>query len=186
MMKKKAHNMFDLSKRICGVNVVVHSPFRYAAHTVGALEVPDEIALIYTVSGCPLRCAGCHSADLRNPEFGKVLDSERFLAELKRYSGLASCVCFLGGEWQEEELIKRLREAHEAGYTTCLYSGRESVEDRIAVHLDYLKLGPYIAGRGGLDSATTNQRFLDLRTGRDLTHRFQSPLGEREPLLDAA
>ncbi|MCH7225846.1 4Fe-4S cluster-binding domain-containing protein [Haloferula sp. A504] len=146
---------------------------RYVCHTVGTLEVPDEVSLIYTVSGCPLRCPGCHSSDLRNPSLGQPLDRSSFGAALDRYAGLASCVCFLGGEWQPDALIELLKLARDRGLATCLYSGLEEIDDRIAVHLDYLKLGPFIAARGGLDQPGTNQRFLDLRSGRDLTHRFQ-------------
>lgn len=163
----------------------VSATLRFAAHTVGTLEVPDEIALVYTVSGCPLRCPGCHSSDLRDGSRGEVLDVPRLAETLRRYRGLATCVCFLGGEWQPDALIGLLREARRHGFATCLYTGRNSVEDRIAAELDYLKLGPFVAALGGLDRATTNQRFLDLRSGRDLTHRFRH-FEESEPLRPAA
>lgn len=156
---------------------------RYLGHTVGTLEVPDEVSLIYTVSGCPLLCPGCHSADLRNPDLGDRLEPEGFAETLDRYDGLASCVCFLGGEWQPEALIELLKLARAKGLATCLYTGGESIDDAIAVHLDYLKLGPYIAALGGLDQPGTNQRFLDLRSGLDLTHRFQR---HAAPALDLA
>jgi anaerobic ribonucleoside-triphosphate reductase activating protein len=156
----------------------MHAALRYACHTVGTLEVPDEISLVYTISGCPLRCPGCHSSDLRNPMTGMELNRETFRITLARYRGLATCVCFLGGEWMADALIQLLRDARERGFSTCLYTGRDTVEDTIALHLDYLKLGPYRAELGGLDRPTTNQRFLDLRTGQDLTHRFQLSHGQ--------
>ncbi len=146
---------------------------RYICHTVGTLEVPDEISLIYTLSGCPLRCSGCHSADLRNPVLGELLDPESLAPTLDRYSGLASCVCFLGGEWMPNALVELLKLTQAKGFATCLYTGLEGIGDTIAVHLDYLKLGPYVPARGGLDRPGTNQRFLDLRRGTDITHRFQ-------------
>jgi anaerobic ribonucleoside-triphosphate reductase activating protein len=162
---------------------------RYACHTVGALEVPGEISLIYTITGCPLRCRGCHSADLRSPEAGRLLEKEDFAAELKLYDGLASCVCFLGGEWEPDELIEWLRDARAHGYKTCLYTGRSTVDDRIAVELDYVKLGPFVPELGGLDAPGTNQRFLNLRTGRDMTAEFQrhsTPALEPGQLAEAA
>ncbi|MBP7950356.1 MAG: 4Fe-4S cluster-binding domain-containing protein [Verrucomicrobiales bacterium] len=162
------------------------SSLRCAAHTVGTLEVPDEIALVYTISGCPLRCPGCHSADLRDPRLGQVLDAATLHATLVRYRGLASCVCFLGGEWNPSALIELLVLARGQGFTTCLYTGLNEVSDAIAAHLDYVKLGPFVASRGGLDSPETNQRFLDLRTGRNLTPRFQNPLGTPAVLEKAA
>ncbi len=146
---------------------------RYICHSVGVLEVPDEISLIYHVSGCPLRCQGCHSADLRNPAMGEVLDEDALLASLCRYRDLATCVCFLGGEWHQNALVGLLEVARSQGVATCLYSGLANVDDRIVEHLDYLKLGPFIPSRGGLDSPKTNQVFLDLRSGENLTHRFQ-------------
>lgn len=157
--------------------LAVSTPLRAAAHTVGTLEVPDEISLVYTISGCPLRCPGCHSAELREPSRGEVLDPGTLAATLRRYAGLATCLCFLGGEWQPDALVELLREARRQGFATCLYTGRHSVDDRIAAELDYLKLGPWIAALGGLDQPTTNQRFLDLRSGRDLTHRFRRSAG---------
>ncbi len=53
------------------------------------------------------------------------------------------------------------------GLKTCLYSGCESVEpffDLLPL-LDYLKLGEYRPGRGGLDSPNTNQRFYRVVNG---------------------
>ena len=105
---------------------------RYVCHTVGTLEVPDEVSLIYTLSGCPLRCPGCHSADLRNPDMGRPLDPATLASTLDRYAGLASCVCFLGGEWQPELLIELLKIARARGFATCLYTGREAIDDAIA------------------------------------------------------
>lgn len=149
------------------------SHLRYVCHTVGTLEVPDEISLIYTLSGCPLRCAGCHSADLRNPNIGRLLEPGTLAAVLDRYAGLATCVCFLGGEWQPDSLIGLLRVVRAKNFATCLYTGLEGIDDAIAAHLDYLKLGPFLSARGGLDRPGTNQRFVDLRRGIDITHRFQ-------------
>lgn len=158
---------------------------RYACYHVGPLEVPGEISLIFTITGCPLRCHGCHSADLRSPVAGRLLEAADFVSKLSRYHGLATCVCFLGGEWEPEELIAHLRDARAQGYRTCLYTGGTSIDDAIAVELDFLKLGPFVPELGGLDTPGTNQRFLDLRTGRDLTAEFQrhaAPSRTPEPL----
>lgn len=146
---------------------------RYVCHTVGTLEVPGEISLIYTISGCPLRCPGCHSADLRNPRLGTVLDAAALSHALSQYRGLATCVCFLGGEWQPGPLAELLDLARCEGFATCLYTGRNYVDDFLAARLDYVKLGPYVAELGGLDDSRTNQRFIDLRSGADITRRFR-------------
>lgn len=53
------------------------------------------------------------------------------------------------------------------GLKTCLYSGCDNVEPFLDLLplLDYLKLGEYHPGKGGLDSPDTNQRFYRLVNG---------------------
>lgn len=141
-------------------------------HDVVFQEVPDEISLALTLSGCPLRCPGCHSAHTWNPERGETL-TQAFLDELLgRYAGLIDCVLFLGGDWQPAALEKALRQVRATGLKTCLYSGYDSVPETVFRHLTYLKTGPWIAARGGLDTPGTNQRFIDCRDGRCLNYRF--------------
>ena len=53
-----------------------------------------------------------------------------------------------------------------AGYRT----GR--VSEDIKRYLSYLKVGPYIEELGGLNSPTTNQRFLDLIHNKVLNNYF--------------
>lgn len=136
-------------------------------------EVPDEIALAFTVSGCPLQCKGCHSQDTWPLQSGQPLTNEQFSTYLDRYENLISCVLFFGGEWLANALIDKLKMAKQRGLSTCLYSGFDSIPSRIVEHLDYLKTGPWIQHKGGLSDPNTNQRFLKVSTGEDLTYRFQ-------------
>ena len=149
--------------------------FRYSHEQVVWLEVPNEVSLAYQISGCPLRCKGCHSADTWKLGVGQELSSEYLDSRLKQYQGLITCVLFLGGEWQVDELIARLVQVKQGGLKTCLYTGfeQEELAEDIIPHLDYLKTGRWIAELGGLDSPTTNQRFIQLSTGADLTHLFR-------------
>lgn len=149
--------------------------FRYSHEQVVWLEVPNEVSLAYQISGCPLRCKGCHSADTWKLGVGQELSSEYLDSRLKQYQGLITCVLFLGGEWQVDELIARLVQVKQGGLKTCLYTGfeQEELAEDIIPHLDYLKTGRWIAELGGLDSPTTNQRFTQLSTGADLTHLFR-------------
>ena len=149
--------------------------FRYSHEQVVWLEVPNEVSLAYQISGCPLRCKGCHSADTWKLGVGQELSSEYLDSRLKQYQGLITCVLFLGGEWQVDELIARLVQVKQGGLKTCLYTGfeQEELTEDIIPHLDYLKTGRWIAELGGLDSPTTNQRFIQLSTGADLTHLFR-------------
>lgn len=142
-------------------------------------EVPDEISLAILVTGCPVGCAGCHSAASWNELSGTELSSEALDSLLRRHARVLTCVVFLGGEWHEEDLARRLDQIRERGLKTCLYTGLEEheVPASIRARLDFLKVGPYMAERGGLQSPDTNQKFIDLRDGRTLNHRFQQQGG---------
>ncbi len=137
-------------------------------------EVPNETALAFLITGCPLGCKGCHSADSWKVGSGAVLSEEYLAEQLNRYQGLISCVLFMGGEWLPESLLKLLRLVRRQGLNTCLYTGLEQHElaPSLLAELTYLKTGRWIAERGGLSSPTTNQRFIDLRTGENLNPLF--------------
>jgi anaerobic ribonucleoside-triphosphate reductase activating protein len=94
----------------------------------------------------------------------------------QRYTGLLTAVVFLGGEWHPEALSDCLQKARSLGLVTCLYTGMEDVDASLKTHLDYLKVGPWRRDLGGLDSPSTNQRYIDLRSGRILNHMFQGEL----------
>lgn len=57
-------------------------------------------------------------------------------------------------------------------YKTCLYTGLtfEKVDKEIIDNLDYIKVGPYIAALGGLDSPKTNQKLINLKTNEIMNH----------------
>ena len=81
-------------------------------------EVPNEVSLAFLFSGCPLRCKGCHSADSWKTGLGSALTADYLAERLQRYAGLISCVLFLGGEWQPENLLPLLRQVRGAGLRT--------------------------------------------------------------------
>ena len=145
---------------------------RFVNEAVVWQEVPGEISLAYTISGCPLRCKGCHSSQYRNPKLGEPLTLDYLRGRLDQYQGLISCLLFLGGEWWPQLLLPLLAEARQRQLHTCLYSGFETVPSLLLPQLTYLKTGPWIAERGGLDNPNTNQRFVDLRNQELLNYRF--------------
>jgi len=145
---------------------------RYSEEQVVWQEVPGETALAYTITGCSVGCKGCHSVDTWPQGSGTLLTPDYFQQRLDSYRGLLTCVVFLGGEWQQQALLELLAMARQAGLKTCLYTGLEDVSNDLRKHLDYLKTGPWIAERGGLNSPKTNQRFVDLRRGELLNVRF--------------
>ncbi|EIW88088.1 hypothetical protein AGRI_12821 [Alishewanella agri BL06] len=150
---------------------------RYIAEQIVWQEVPGEVSLAYTFSGCQLGCKGCHSADSWDARQGQPLSAEHFARRLQDYQGLISCVLFLGGEWQEPELMPLLSLSKAAGLKCCLYTGLElsDVSGALRRELTFIKTGRWLPERGGLQSLTTNQKFIDLRTGQCLNSLFQQP-----------
>lgn len=145
----------------------------YYNYQIVLQEVPDEISIAFAITGCPFRCHGCHSPELRNPRIGKPLNKITLKNILERYRGMATCVLFYGGEWEETKLEGLLTLSQNMGYKTCLYTGRVNISSRLKRHLNYLKTGPYIKSRGNLSNPKTNQKFLNLDTNQDITYRFQ-------------
>lgn len=140
-------------------------------------EVPNEVSLAFLISGCPLRCVGCHSADSWKANRGEILSAEYLRLRLQQYRGLLTCVLFLGGEWQPESLLSLLKMAREEfGLQTCLYTGyeRDELPPELLPELTYLKTGRWLPERGGLEHPNTNQQLIDLRTGENLNHLFQT------------
>lgn len=134
-------------------------------------EVPGEISLALSISGCPFHCKGCHSADTWNPAYGEPLDIDHLLS---KYGALVSCVLFYGGEWRSQELKQVLTKCRQTGLKTCLYTGSNKPIKALLPYLDFIKIGRWIEAYGGLDSPTTNQRFyrVDGELLTDLTHLF--------------
>ncbi|MBT1063411.1 anaerobic ribonucleoside-triphosphate reductase activating protein [Bowmanella sp. Y26] len=147
-------------------------PFNSFPPQICFQEVPDQVSLAFSVTGCPLRCSGCHSQDSWDPKVGEALTPARFRVYLSRYQHLIDCVLFFGGEWHPDALQTLLDIAHQQGLKTCLYTGMDKVPARLTRRLDYLKTGRWLANRGGLSSPNTNQRFMELASGNLLNFRF--------------
>ncbi len=135
-------------------------------------EIPGEISICFTITGCKLHCDGCHSPYLWKEESGKKLTDSLYTETLRKYKGFASTVLFMGGEWHCEELVTKLKEAKKYGYNTCLYTGLEEVDKKIEAQLTWLKKGPWKKALGGLDSLSTNQKFIDVKSNKVLNHLF--------------
>ena len=153
---------------------------KYTTHDIVFQEFPDEVTLAVNLSRCPNACPGCHSAALQG-DIGEVLTEERLLALADSYEGSITCVALMGGDNDPQAVIALLSEVrrHYGGRLhTGWYSGRTWQPDRatLAQTLDYLKLGPYVARLGALDSPHTNQRFYRVEADgslSDLTSRFR-------------
>ncbi|UII27187.1 anaerobic ribonucleoside-triphosphate reductase activating protein [Fulvivirga maritima] len=144
----------------------------YSEFTVTTQEVPGEISLCLTITGCPIHCKGCHSPYLWKPGSGQPLTDRLYHELLERYKGQASCVLFMGGEWHPIELAHKLEQAKSMGYNTCLYTGKDKLDSQITRQLTWVKYGPWKSEKGGLDSPDTNQRFIKVATNELLNHLF--------------
>lgn len=134
-------------------------------------EVPGEITLALSISGCPLRCKNCHSQETYPDDFGSELTFEEIDKLLNKFK-FTSCVLFYGGEWYLDQLILFIKYIKEKNLNVCLYTGRDLsyFDDSFIQLLDYIKVGRYREQKGNLSSPTTNQRFYEI-TNNGLINR---------------
>jgi len=135
-------------------------------------EVPGEISLCFSISGCKLQCKACHSSHLWKENNGKILPVHQYIETLNRYADYATCILFMGGEWHTEELIELLKIAKHKNYKTCLYTGEDEISKDIKRELTFLKTGRWQQELGGLESKTTNQIFIETSTNKNLNYLF--------------
>ena len=142
-------------------------------------EIPGEISLGISISGCQIHCAGCNQRELWEDK-GTPLDVETLCGLLNQHNGI-TCLLLLGGESDIDALTELFMYAHKR-VKTAWYSGLDLVPKNhlgILEYLDYLKLGPYKQELGGLDSPTTNQHLYKIEHQgdgnyyqTDITHLF--------------
>ena len=142
-------------------------------------EIPEEMSLAIAISGCTIRCKGCHSRELWEDK-GAVLNIEALNNLLMVHKGV-TCLLLLGGEHDIDALIELFMYAHKR-IKTAWYCGLDMVpKDKLGIyqHLDWIKLGHFDMELGGLNSPTTNQRLFKLEHQgdgnyyqTDLTHLF--------------
>lgn len=151
-----------------------NNTLRYIDINICLQEIPNEISLTFSITGCNLRCEGCHSPYLWKESNGHELTDEIFINNLIKYKNIASNVLFMGGEWKYNDLLNKIRIAIKYGYNTALYTGLNinDVNDNILKELTYIKTGRYIKTLGGLDNINTNQNLTNLKTGEKLNKYF--------------
>ena len=122
-------------------------------------EVPGEITLGISISGCTIRCKGCHSRELWEDK-GTPLDVETLCGLLNQHNGI-TCLLLLGGEHDIGALTELFMYAHKR-VKTAWYCGLDRLPKQhlgIMQYLDWIKLGHFDIELGGLDSPTTNQHL---------------------------
>ena len=156
----------------------MNNKLKYLGYRIVFQEVPNEVTLAINISGCPHKCEGCHSKYLWEYEGNYLSDDLEEL--IKKYDGLITCICFMGGDQNLQELLELLIKTHQHKLKTALYTGQDRLGNlgiRILGNLDYCKIGHYDCKLGGLDSPTTNQQMFawNYETGKwdDVTYKFQ-------------
>lgn len=162
----------------------MNNPLKYLGYAVVFREVPNEVSLAFSISGCRRHCEGCHSPYLWEDKGAPLLPDLENVIGL--YGGLITCVCFMGGDQNAQELNAAIEIAKHHHLKTCLYTGLDSLHDLLSAgvlleNLDYVKVGHYDQNLGGLDSPNTNQRFylLQNKTPVDITWMFWKTNQER-------
>ena len=125
-------------------------------------EIPDEITLGISLSGCKIRCKNCHSKELWEDK-GTILTVEELDNLVNSHKGI-TCVLLLGGEHDVTSLSILFSHIKDR-VKTAWYSGLDTIPPPkmgIMQCLDYVKLGHYDENLGGLDSPTTNQRLYKI------------------------
>lgn len=126
-------------------------------------EVPGEISLGISISGCRIHCPDCHSKELWQ-DLGTPLTPETLSGLLDQHQGI-TCLLLLGGEHDIDALAELFMLAHKR-VKTAWYSGLEQIPyDKLGIldYLDYIKTGSYIKARGGLDNPLTNQNMYEVK-----------------------
>ena len=156
---------------------------RYSSYDIVLQEVPNEISLCFTITGCPLGCEGCHSEYIWDGSKGCALTNEGLEQLLSKYEDMISCVLFMGGEWQVETLLSFIFQVKCKRLKAALYTGLNLKQvqrkyPELLGCLDYIKTGKWLPKLGGLDSPTTNQEFLNLQTGEVMNKVFLKVKGK--------
>lgn len=153
---------------------------KYANYDIVFQEVPNEMSLAVSISGCTLRCAGCHSRYLWEDK-GEVLSIFAIEQLLKLEDGV-TCLLLMGGEHDIDTLVEIFMHFHRK-IKTAWYCGLDMIpKDKLGIvqYLDFVKTGHFDMELGGLSSPTTNQRLYKIEHQgdgnyyqTDITHLMQ-------------
>lgn len=150
---------------------------KYVDTLVSFSEIPDEITLCINISNCPNKCEGCHSPWLQG-NIGIELNNYELYDIINKNSGI-SCVCFMGGDSNPEEINDLAIKIKSKNLKVGWYSGNSEISDKINIkNFDYIKIGPYLKDKGPLSDKNTNQKmykiihFTGMNSLKDITYKF--------------
>jgi anaerobic ribonucleoside-triphosphate reductase activating protein len=153
---------------------------KYLNYDIVFQEVPFEMSLAVSISGCVIRCKGCHSRHLWEDK-GDELSIFAIEQLLKKEDGV-TCLLLMGGEHDIDTLVEIFMHFHRK-IKTAWYCGLDMIpKDKLGIvqYLDFLKVGHFDMELGGLSSPTTNQRLYKIEHQgdgnyyqTDITHLMQ-------------
>lgn len=150
---------------------------KYVDTLVSFSEIPDEITLCINISNCPNKCEECHSPWLQK-NIGIELNNYELYDIINKNSGI-SCVCFMGGDSNPEEINDLAIKIKSKNLKVGWYSGKSEISDKINIkNFDYIKIGPYLKDKGPLSDKNTNQKmyeiihFTGMNSLKDITYKF--------------
>ena len=150
---------------------------KYVDTLVSFSEIPDEITLCINISNCPNKCEECHSSWLQK-NIGIELNNYELYDIINKNSGI-SCVCFMGGDSNPEEINNLAIKIKSKNLKVGWYSGNSKISDKINIkNFDYIKIGPYLKDKGPLSDKNTNQKmykiihFTGMDSLKDITYKF--------------
>lgn len=137
-------------------------------------EIPGEIAVYFEIGNCNRKCRGCHSPHLRTPIFRDLYtDLEDMLKYVRaeRARG-ATAVVLMGGTTNgiETAVLVEVINALSKVLPVGIYSGADDGSSinrflQVNARIIWLKTGAYVASKGGINVAGTNQRFYERCVG---------------------
>ena len=102
---------------------------KYYNYDIVFQEVPDEVTLAVNLSNCPNHCPGCHSPHLCK-DIGNCLDEETISNMISKYNKSITCFCFMGGDANQDEVIKMAEYVHKTFFAKINISDNTSSELR--------------------------------------------------------
>lgn len=156
---------------------------KYDNYAITFQEIPDEVCLYITLTGCPIHCPECNSKWLWE-DTGTILNWKELDKLIKENEGI-TCVVFGGGDGDINALHDLLFTEHlilNQNLKFAFYSGSKNIYSILLGYLDYYKIGPFDSKYGPLNNPMTNQRlykiehketnYIDYNIMIDITDKF--------------
>ena len=150
---------------------------KYHTIDISCRAIPNEVSLVFNITGCTIKCPGCNERALWKDK-GIALTLKEFRSIIQNYHGSITCVCFMGGEHEPQEInmLARYIKQNYSSLRTAWYSGLDEIDKEIDFcNFNYLKIGAYQAFKGALGTIGTNQRVFEVTedyTLIDITDKY--------------